>query len=160
MSLTLLTITTLFSGLIAGLFYAWSISVTPGLAKINNESYIRAFQSMNRAILNPVFFIAFFGELVLLIYLSYNSFDSSNTAQSWLIISASVLYIFGVMVITIAGNIPLNNELEALKIESMTDEEMKKFRTGFESKWNSLNMIRTICSSVSFLLLIITCIRI
>ena len=53
MNSILLLITTLFSGLMAGLFYAWSISVTPGLAKIDNSSYLKAFQSMNRAILNP-----------------------------------------------------------------------------------------------------------
>jgi uncharacterized membrane protein len=160
MSMILLAITTLFSGLIAGLFYAWSISVTAGLARIDNSSYLKAFQAMNRAILNPFFFIAFFGVTVLLIYLTIVSYSNSEITQFFLILSATVLYLVGVMVVTIAGNIPLNNKLEALKIESMTEEEKKNFRVGFESKWNSLNMFRTICSSISFLLLIITCIKI
>jgi uncharacterized membrane protein len=159
MNSTILTITTFFSGLMAGLFYAWSISVTPGLAKINNESYIRAFQSMNRAILNPAFFIAFFGLVILLLFVSYTSYQSANSAQFWLIISATSLYIIGIMFVTIAGNIPLNNSLEVLNIDTMTAQQMETFRSGFEAKWNSLNMIRTICSSASFILLIIACLQ-
>ncbi len=159
MNSILLITTTLFSGMIAGLFYAWTISVTPGLAKIDNSSYLKAFQSMNRAILNPAFFIAFFGVLALLIYHSYVSFTSQDQAQSWLIISATILYILGIMAVTIAGNIPLNNSLESLQIESMSIEQMETFRSGFENKWNALNLIRTVCSAVSFLLLIIACLQ-
>ncbi len=59
MKTTLLLITTLSTGLMAGLFYSWTISVTPGLARLNDENYLRAFQSMNRAIINPVFLIVF-----------------------------------------------------------------------------------------------------
>lgn len=159
MNTAILIITTLFSGLMAGLFYAWSISVTPGLAKIDNTSYLKAFQSMNRAILNPVFFLAFFGLAVLLIYMSFKTFGSPQTSQQWMILSAAVLYLGGIMFVTIFGNIPLNNSLESLQIETMTPAQMTAFRETFESKWNRLNMIRTICSSLSFLLLITTCIQ-
>lgn len=60
----ILVVTTLSSGLMAGLFYTWSISVTPGLAKVGTENYLQAFQSMNRAILNPAFFIFFMGLVI------------------------------------------------------------------------------------------------
>ena len=148
----------MFSGLMAGLFYAWSISVTPGLAKINDVSYLQAFQSMNRAILNPLFFVVFFGLVVLLPVLSYLSYQTSMGNQFWYVVLATVLYFVGIMAVTIAGNIPLNNKLEALQIESMTPEQMDEFRKGFESKWNRLNHIRTISSILTFLLLTIACV--
>lgn len=154
-----LIIATLFSGLIAGLFYAWSISVTPGIGRINDESYLRAFQSMNRAIINPLFLIAFMGLVVLLIFLSYLYYSNPLTTQFWFILFAAALYIGGVMLITIAGNIPLNNSLEALTIETMSTEQMVAFRAAFENKWNRLNTIRTVSSSASFLLLIIACLH-
>ncbi len=47
MNTIILIVTTLSLGLMAGLFYSWSISVTPGLAKVGDEYYLRAFQSMN-----------------------------------------------------------------------------------------------------------------
>jgi len=159
MNTTVLIIATLFSGLMAGLFYAWSISVTPGLAKINDVSYLQAFQSMNRAILNPLFFIVFFGLVVLLPILSYVSFQNSISNQFWYVVLATILYFVGIMGVTIGGNVPLNNALEALQIESMTPEQMNEFRKGFERKWNRLNLIRTICSSLTFLLLVIACVR-
>ncbi|WP_319480232.1 DUF1772 domain-containing protein [uncultured Draconibacterium sp.] len=159
MNTTILIITTIFSGLMAGLFYAWSISVTPGLAKINDVSYLQAFQSMNRAILNPLFFVVFFGLVILLPVLSYLSFQTSINNQFWYVILATILYFIGVMGVTIIGNVPLNNALEALQIESMTPEQMDEFRKGFESKWNRLNIIRTISSTLAFLLLVIACAR-
>jgi uncharacterized membrane protein len=159
MNTIILIITTLFSGLMAGLFYAWSISVTPGLAKINDISYLQAFQSMNRAILNPLFFVFFFGLVLLLPLLSYLSFQTSIGNQFWYVLAATILYFIGIMGVTIGGNIPLNNALEALQIESMTPEQMDVFRKGFESKWNRLNHIRTISSILTFLLLVIACIQ-
>lgn len=154
MNTIILILTTLSSGLMAGLFYSWSISVTPGLAKVNDENYLKAFQSMNRAILNPVFLIIFMGLVILLILLSYLSYNSTEPAQFWYILSATVLYIAGVIVVTIFGNVPMNNKLEVLQIESINLEQMASFRLGFENKWNKLNMIRTICSALSFLMLI------
>jgi uncharacterized membrane protein len=148
-----------FSGLIAGLFYAWSISVTPGLAKISNESYLQSFQSMNRAILNPVFFIAFFGLVLLLPILCYLTFQSSGSQQFWFVLAATLFYMIGVMAVTVFGNVPLNNSLEVLQIGSMTPEQMNTFRLGFESKWNNLNTLRTVTSSITFMLLLIAGIR-
>ncbi|MBL4755983.1 MAG: DUF1772 domain-containing protein [Flavobacteriales bacterium] len=159
MNTIILIIATLSSGLIAGLFYAWSISVTPGLAKITDESYLVAFQSMNRAILNPAFFIFFFGLLLLLPLLCYLYYQAPAGIQFWCILAATVLYLLGVMAITILGNVPMNNTLEGLQIGSMTPQEMESFRLGFESKWNNLNMIRTICSSLALLSLLIACVQ-
>jgi uncharacterized membrane protein len=159
MNTNILIISTLFSGLMAGLFYAWSISVTPGLAKINDGSYLQAFQAMNRAILNPSFFIVFFGLVILLPVLSYLTFQASISNQFWYVILATILYLVGIMGVTIGGNVPLNNALEALQIESMTPEQMDVFRKGFESKWNRLNTFRTISSAITFLLLVIACVR-
>jgi uncharacterized membrane protein len=99
------------------------------------------------------------GLVILLILLSFLSYNLPIPTQFWYILSATVLYIAGVILITFLGNIPLNNSLETLQIETMSAEQMASFRMGFESKWNTLNMIRTICSSLSFLSLIMACIH-
>lgn len=153
METQLLLLLIFFSGLMAGLFYAWSISVTPGLAKVDKQSYLLAFQAMNRAILNPVFFIPFMGTALLLPLLSYLSFDNTVSLQFWLILAATAIYLLGIMAVTIAGNVPLNNQLEVLKITTMSEAEMQAFREGFESQWNTLNWIRTLASALTFVLL-------
>ena len=155
MSITFLILTTLASGLMAGLFYAWSISVTPGLSKVEDKNYLHSFQSMNQAIINPIFLICFMGLAVLLPLISYLSFNSIVFEY---VLSASIIYMLGVMAVTFLGNIPLNNNLDSLEIDSMSAEQISTFRNGFENKWNKLNYIRTISSSLSFILMIIACI--
>ncbi len=159
MNTIILILTTLSAGLMAGLFFAWSISVTPGLAKVGNENYLQAFQSMNRAILNPAFFIFFMGLIILLPLLSYLSYRSQVTGQFGYVLAATILYLTGVIAVTFFGNVPLNNTLEVLQIESMQPQQMSDFRLGFEKKWNQLNMIRTICSSLVLVSLIMACLQ-
>src|SRR5206468_9628718 len=54
------------TALIAGLFYAYSCSVNAGLGKLSDAAYLAAMQSINREILNPLFFMSFMGTLLLL----------------------------------------------------------------------------------------------
>jgi uncharacterized membrane protein len=158
MNTLLLIIATIFAGLMAGLFYAWSISVTPGIAQVNDNQYLSAFQAMNRAILNPAFLLPFMGQVILLILLSYLSYKSSSAAQFWYILSAMLLYCFGCMAVTIFGNIPLNNSLEILQLEKMSAQQWADFRLGFEQQWNRFNWIRTISTLFSFICLILACV--
>src|SRR5690606_25058278 len=92
----------LSTGLISGLFYAYSVSVNDGLGRLNDASYLRAMQSINRAILNPIFFLTFMGTLLLLpvsMWLEYRSMGTTGTFY-WLLAS-SLLYFFGVFLVTV-----------------------------------------------------------
>lgn len=159
MQTLLLTVATVFAGLMAGLFYAWSISVTTGLAQVNDHNYLAAFQAMNRAILNPAFFIAFMGQAIILPILAHHYYHSDTPSLFLFILIATLLYWIGCMAVTIFGNVPLNNTLEVLHIDLMLPKQRIDFRLGFEQKWNRLNWIRTICTLLSLLLLIITCLQ-
>ncbi|SFW82302.1 DUF1772 domain-containing protein [Chitinophaga sancti] len=68
---------------------------------------------------------------------------------------ATLSYYLGVMVVTIPGNIPLNNMLEAFTIQGAAVDELHLMRAQFEQKWNMLNHIRTLCSLASFILVMI-----
>ena len=59
-------ITVLLTALITGFFYAYSCSVNGGLKRLPDQEYLRAMQSINKAVLNPLFFMSFFGTLVML----------------------------------------------------------------------------------------------
>ena len=60
-----LTIVTLLAALgcalMAGLFFAFSVSVMRGLARVPAAAGIAAMQAINIVILNPVFGLVFFG---------------------------------------------------------------------------------------------------
>ncbi|MGH3838754.1 MAG: hypothetical protein ACRDSG_06445 [Pseudonocardiaceae bacterium] len=53
---------TLATGLQAGLYYAFAVSVMPGLRRIDDRAFVEAMQQINVAIINPWFFLSFFGH--------------------------------------------------------------------------------------------------
>nr|WP_294875696.1 anthrone oxygenase family protein [uncultured Pedobacter sp.] len=145
------------TALMAGLFYAWSCSVNLGLAKLSDEGYLTAMQEINRAILNPVFFAGFFGALVLLPLSAYLHYSQPVQLKFWLLVAAALCYIIGTFGVTIFGNVPLNNALDAFNLKSATAEAMRLQRSGFEATWNSLNTIRAVAATIAIVLLIIAC---
>lgn len=154
----ILILATLSTGIMAGIFFTWSNAVTTGLARLNDLEYLRAFQSMNRAILNPAFFLAIFGPVVLLPLSSFFQFKSAPNTLFWLLLAASLIYLIGVIIVTFTGNIPLNDILDKSALNEFSMEDAKSLRDRFENKWNSLNWIRTFSSLGAFVLIIITCI--
>ena len=153
----ILIITATVTGLMAGLFFAWSCSVTIGLARLSNTEYLSAMQSLNRAIQNPLFFACFFGAAILLPVSTFMHYSQASTNQFWLLLSATSIYLIGVMGVTIFGNIPLNNMLDSFAIQSGTVGEIALTRTKFELPWNRLNNIRTVASTASLVLVILAC---
>ena len=140
------------TGLSAGLFFAWSFSVTPGLARIPDAAYIAAMQSMNRAILNPTFFVVFMGPLFLLPLSTYLSYTGSGSLRFWILAAAAVAYVVGVFGITMAGNVPMNEALDAFHLNSATAEQIAARRAAFEGRWVYLNNIRTAFAALSLIL--------
>ena len=144
----------ILTGLSAGLFYAWSVSVIPGTSKVADATYLETMQSINRAILNPAFFLIFFGSIILLGFASINQF-STDKLTFWILLSASIFYLFGTIGVTGLGNVPLNNQLEILSLEALATDQLKEFRTFYETSWNRLHLIRTVFAVIAFLLAIL-----
>jgi len=145
----------ILTGLSAGLFYAWSASVIPGTQKLANPTYLETMQSINRAILNPRFFLIFFGSAVFLSIASIYEFHT-NKVTFWLILSASIFYLFGTVGVTAFGNVPLNDQLDLMKLAELNSDKIDAFRTFYETKWNRLHLIRTVFAVMAFMLSLLT----
>lgn len=156
---TITTISTiLLTGLTAGLCFTWTNAVTPGIGRLDDLGYLQSFQEMNRAIINPLFLIVFFGPMFTHIANVYLNRNLPNTIF-WVLLAAGILYVAGVVAITIFGNVPLNEMLESTNLQTASPEKLKALRNSFENKWDRFHLIRTITSTLSFLLLIITLIQ-
>ncbi len=142
------------TGLSAGLFYAWQVSVIPGTAKVGNNTYLETMQSINRAILNPAFFIVFFGSLITLSIASVYEFNTSKLVFA-LFLGASITYLVGTFGVTALGNVPLNNQLDVINLGEMDSQKLADFKTLYESRWNRLHLIRTIFSVLAFVLSVV-----
>jgi uncharacterized membrane protein len=154
MSQLVFIISTLSTGLIAGLMYAYSCSINPGLGRLNDLEYLRAMQSINRAILNPLFFMTFMGTLILLPVSTWLSYDS---AHFWYFLAATIIYAIGVFGVTIGGNVPLNEALDKFNIGTASPDQLALQRSLFEQKWNMFHVIRTVANVSSALLAILGC---
>ncbi len=144
----------ILTGLSAGLFYAWSVSVIPGTRKIIDITYLESMQSINRAILNPAFYLIFMGSPLVLALSTFQHFKSGTIF--WILLAATLLYLIGTFGVTIFGNVPLNDALDALDLVSLSDIERSEFRNSYETKWNRLHWIRALFSVLAFIISLIS----
>src|SRR3954466_3125245 len=136
-----LLVATLVAGLQAGTYFTWSTGVMPGLARVDDRTFISAMQQMNVAIVNPIFSPTFLGVRLLA---GAAAVVAGPPARPWAI-AATVLAV-GTLVISFAGNIPLNDALEhAGKVDRIKD--LHAVRTDFEGLWVKLNIGRCITSA-------------
>lgn len=150
----------LLTGLAAGIFYSYSCSVTGGLGRLSDREYLMAFQSINRVILNPWFFVTFMGSLILLPVATWLSYKSGINFSFWLLLSATAIYVVGAFGVTVVGNVPLNNMVDNFDVHTASLQELSSLRERFEAPWNKLNVIRTIAAVLSFLLAILSILKI
>ena len=152
-NLSLLT-TTLLVGLTAGLCFTWGNAVTPGIGQLEDLGYLNAFQKMNRSIENPLFFAVFFGAFFMgVAALFSNRYVSPEHFR--LMAIALGTYFFGVVVVTVFGNVPLNQVLDKTDLAQSSLEELNALRKRFEQPWNGFHFIRILAAMVSFSLLVI-----
>ena len=114
--LKFLTIATLVShALVAGTFFAFSTFIMSALGKGEPSQAIRAMQSINSTILSSPFMVAFGASTLLSIALPFVAKFSGERSWSPYLIVVLVLSVVGVFLVTTAGNVPLNNQLDAVK---------------------------------------------
>jgi uncharacterized membrane protein len=111
---------------------------------------------MNRVILNNTFRIVFLGAIIAVALLPVFYINLFPKNIFWVFISSLVIYLIGVFGVTVFGNIPLNEILDKTNLETITIEEVNTLRQNIEAKWNNLNLIRSISSAITFLLLILS----
>jgi uncharacterized membrane protein len=124
------------------------VSVIPGTRKVVDIIYLETMQSINRAILNPAFFLIFMGSPLLLIISTIQQYHSGMAF--WLLSGATLAYLGGTFAVTSLGNVPLNNALDVLDLVELSEAHRIGFRKSYEEKWNRLHLIRTVFSVISF----------
>lgn len=140
-----------------GQFFSYSVSVSWGLRKLADREYLQAMQSINREILNPIFFTCSFGALVTLPIAAFQQYHQNQTSFLLLLL-VSLFYIIGVFVITSIFNVPLNNKLVLSDLTKATDRSIKQMLNNFERQWNNWNSVKGFSSVVSITLVIMACV--
>ena len=133
---------TLAMGLMAGVFWIYGNAIMRGLRRTDDSTFVGAFQSIDRAIINPSFMATFFGAL-LLTGAAAGLNASEGDVLPWTL-AAFVLYL-AVVVITIQVNVPRNDEIKAA-----TDPDLAAVRQRFdEDRWVRWNTVRAAASTAA-----------
>jgi uncharacterized membrane protein len=151
-----LGLATLATGLVAGVFYAYAVSVNLGLAAQPDASYVATMQAINARIQNPLFFATFFGAVLFLLATLAAHIQRPRSGRFRLVALACALYIVGGFLLTVFVNVPMNEELARVAANASPDE-LAGARAAYEGPWNFWNGVRTVFSSMAFLALIGAC---
>lgn len=142
--------------LVAGFVLLFAIVVMPGIGTLSDRDFLQAFQVIDKVIQNnqPLFLLVWVGSAVILLIAAGLGFWQLEGFRRILIIAAAVIFIAGVQLPTITVNIPLNNRVQTLRLETMNEVELANERQTFETRWNRWNIIRTAAAILSSAVLI------
>jgi len=146
---TALMIATLMVGLFAGVFAIYANAIMPGLRRTDDRTFVGAFQSIDTAIINPLFLMTFLGGLVFTgIAAALHLGEDVRSVLPWIVV-ALVLYLVG-FVITVRVNVPLN---DGIKGAGAPDHiaDLARVREQFnEAKWVRWNLVRAVTTAAAF----------
>ena len=157
-----LYLSVLFCALAAGFILTYAVVVMPGLSKLEDKEFIKAFQVTDGVIQNnqPIFILIWVGSIISVLCTIIVSILSLGTLKAWLIILTSLIYLLGVQGITISIHLPLNKHIQNIDIDTTNSQTLSNERKNFETKWNFFNNIRTgIALFVIFIFLLILTLR-
>jgi uncharacterized membrane protein len=149
---------TLTTGLVAGVFYAYAVSVNLGLAEQPDASYVAAMNAINERIQNPLFFASFFGAILFLLAALAIHSPKLRSGRFRLIALACVLYVGGGFLPTVFVNVPLNDQLAAVDPDAPA-RILAEARAAYEGPWNFWNGVRAASSVLAFATLIGACLE-
>lgn len=140
------------SGLVAGIFFAFSSFVMAALGRLPSDHGIAAMNAINVTVINPGFFLAFFGTAALCLAASAGMALRWTATGGTLVLLASVIYIVGCIGVTMLRNVPLNNALAAA---TPGTPEAAALWARYLSEWTFWNTVRTVAPVVSAVLFIV-----
>lgn len=149
---TLLIVSTLGLGLIAGFFYTYEVSVMRGFARLPHAEFISAMQSVNATIRNWAFAPSFFGSAVLAVATALLFRREWRKLQGMLVLGAALFYTIGALFLTMRINVPMNEWLAAQGPAALMPSP-GAIRVQYEADWVFWNLVRTINSGIAFVMM-------
>ncbi|MEV5598234.1 anthrone oxygenase family protein [Streptomyces sp. NPDC052496] len=140
---------TVASGLLAGLFFAFSCAVLPGLRQAGDGVFVETVQRVNSAILNGWFALVFVGApLLTAAAAALHLRADARAAFPWL--AAALLLHVVALAVTFAFSIPLNDALAAAgDPPHLGAAGLGAARARFEVPWTRWNLVRTLTTAAA-----------
>jgi uncharacterized membrane protein len=138
-------------GLVAGVFFAFSTFVMPALARLKPSQGITAMQSINITAINPLFMLALLGTAVACLFIVISTLLHWHRSGTIYLSIGSPLYLVGTILVTMLGNVPLNNALAIAKPDSIEGATLwAKYLTDW-TFWNHIRTLAALAASAMFM---------
>jgi uncharacterized membrane protein len=139
--------TTVGTGLMAGLFFAFSVVFMQSLDSLPGTQGMHAMQIINDKIQNPVFLTVFVGTTLATVVMGGLAIFKLDGTARWWVLAGAVLYLVGVFLLTGGYHIPRNDHLATVDVNSA--DAAKEWAT-YIKEWVPMNHVRTLASIASF----------
>ncbi|PSL00614.1 putative membrane protein [Murinocardiopsis flavida] len=154
LAITAIAVALLLLGAMAGVFFAYSNSVVPGLDAADPRQAVPAMQSINRTILNPAFFTVFIGGPIAAAAAALLLLPLGHGAAAAACGAGAVVYLLGAFAPTAAINVPLNNTIDAAAAPEGRDEAARVW-AAFSPRWTRWNTVRAVASAIALLCVVL-----
>ena len=137
----------LSSALVAGVFQSFSDFVMRGLLRAAPASGIESMQGLNRTVFRSLFLATFLALVPVSIgFAVFAGLNMQGISQN-LIIAAAIIYVPSVFLVTIAGNVPMNERLDRMDHTSAEAAEYWITYGRIWTRWNTVRMIGSIATA-------------
>ncbi len=146
---TMLIVATMTVGLMAGVFAIYANAIMPGLRRTDDRTFVGAFQSIDGAIINPLFLSAFVGALVFTgLAAALLLGEDVRPVLPWTV--AALLLYLATFVITVRVNVPLNDGIKAAGAPDQIADLVSVREQFNETRWIRWNLVRTWTTTAAF----------
>ena len=129
------------AGAVGGFLVAFSSLVMPALREVPAAEGVRAMQSFNRTAQGPVVFGLLIGTAVLSVALAVRTFGGGGSTRT-LVLAGTVLFLVGVVVVTGAANVPMNEALAAQEADAPATAAY--WTETYLVRWTAWNTVRAL----------------
>lgn len=136
----------LWSAVIGGVFSAFSEFIMAALLRAEPAGGIEAMQHINRTVIRTQFVAGILLIAPASVLLAVFSVNTADGAARWALLAAPFVYVPSVFLMTIIGNVPMNNRLDRL---DHTSSEAHTYWRRYGRDWTRLNHVRTLGSVVT-----------
>ena len=130
-------------GLMAGVFFTFSVFVMSALASLPPAQGIAAMQAINVKVLNPLFMLVFMGTTLLCLVSAVVWQLSRNQPGATWLFRGCLFYLIGTFGVTATFNVPLNDALAKVQ---PTSAEAARTWADFLAAWLGWNHLRAFFS--------------
>lgn len=140
------------SGLVGGLFFAFSTFVMQALGRLPPADGIAAMQAINVTVKNLLFFLLFFGTGALSLLSVLAAFGRWQQLDGYLLAGGGLVYLLGVILVTALVNVPMNEALAKVAVDSGEGVQLWQRYLARWTQWNHLRTLSGLAAAAAFTL--------